>query len=55
MNSGPDPFLSAARALLGERGFTCDPELIEPWLMSLLIGWLSAQPVVVPKSSASTA
>lgn len=32
MNSGPDPFLSAARALLGERGFTCDPELIEPWL-----------------------
>lgn len=32
MNSGPDPFLSAARALLGERGFTCDPDLIEPWL-----------------------
>lgn len=25
-------FVSRARALLGERGFTCDPELLEPWL-----------------------
>lgn len=32
MNSGLDPFLSAARALLGERGFTSDPDLIGPWL-----------------------
>lgn len=26
------PFLAAAHALLGERGLTRDPELIEPWL-----------------------
>lgn len=25
-------FLSEAQALLGERGLTCDPELIQPWL-----------------------
>lgn len=32
MNSVADPFLSEARTLLGERGFTTDPDLIEPWL-----------------------
>lgn len=31
--SGPDQtFLDAAQALLGPRGFTRDPELMEPWL-----------------------
>lgn len=25
-------FVAEARALLGERGFTCDPDLLEPWL-----------------------
>ena len=31
--SGPDQtFLTAAAALLGVRGFTCDPELMAPWL-----------------------
>lgn len=25
-------FAQEARALLGERGFTCDPDLLEPWL-----------------------
>jgi FAD/FMN-containing dehydrogenase len=28
----PQAFLEAAQALLGPRGFTCDLELIEPWL-----------------------
>ena len=28
----PDAFLSAARATLGERGLTGDPDLVEPWL-----------------------
>ena len=35
MAAQPDanrPFLAAAADLLGERGFTRDPELIEPWL-----------------------
>jgi len=27
-----DAFLAAARDLLGERGLTCDPELLQPWL-----------------------
>jgi len=33
-NDAPSPhaFLAAARALLGERGFTTDPDLMEPWL-----------------------
>jgi len=26
------PFLDAARAVLGERGLTRDPDLVEPWL-----------------------
>jgi len=26
------PFVEAAQALLGERGLTCDPQLVEPWL-----------------------
>ncbi len=26
------PFLAAVAELLGTRGFTCDPELVEPWL-----------------------
>ncbi|QKG71846.1 FAD-binding oxidoreductase [Erythrobacter mangrovi] len=30
--SSPTDFLDAARALLGPRGFTDDPELIDPWL-----------------------
>ena len=28
----PQPFLAAARDLLGERGLTRDPDLVEPWL-----------------------
>ena len=28
----PEGFLAAAAELLGERGLTCDAELIEPWL-----------------------
>lgn len=31
MNASP-AFLEAAQALLGARGITCDPELMEPWL-----------------------
>src|SRR6478735_7453769 len=30
--SDSDAFLAAAAALLGERGLTCDPELVQPWL-----------------------
>jgi FAD/FMN-containing dehydrogenase len=30
--SDPDAFLAAAAALLGERGLTRDPELVQPWL-----------------------
>lgn len=32
MDTVADPFLSEAHALLGERGFTTDRELIAPWL-----------------------
>ena len=37
MQYGPDmdtisEFAKEARALLGDRGFTCDPDLLEPWL-----------------------
>lgn len=28
----PSEFLSAARALLGDRGFTRDPDMVQPWL-----------------------
>ena len=28
----PAPFCAAAAELLGARGFTCDPDLVEPWL-----------------------
>ncbi|HEY6817678.1 MAG TPA: FAD-binding protein, partial [Croceibacterium sp.] len=30
--SDTDAFLAAATALLGERGLTRDPELVQPWL-----------------------
>lgn len=32
MVSAIDPFLSQVRELLGPRGFTTDPEMMEPWL-----------------------
>lgn len=32
MNFGADPFLAEAAGLLGPRGLTCDPQLMEPWL-----------------------